>query len=123
MTQGSCACGAIRFECNAPLSNASACHCSQCRKMSGHVWASAQLPEIKLTVSGPVKWIALSDQARRGICPDCGAYLFWKGAGEPEISVALGAIDGDPGIALQRHIFTGDKGSYYQIADGLPHRS
>ena len=122
MTQGSCACGAIRFECHAPLTNASACHCSQCRKMSGHVWASAQLPQTSLTITGPVTWITLSDTARRGICPDCGSYLFWQGNGETEISVALGAVDGDPGIALAKHIFTRDKGSYYQIADGVPQR-
>ena len=35
-------------------------------------------------------------------------------------SVALGAIDGPTGLALERHIFVADKGEYYEIGDGLP---
>jgi len=33
-------------------------------------------------------------------------------------SVALGAIDGPTGLALERHIFVADKGDYYEIGDG-----
>jgi hypothetical protein len=91
--------------------------------MSGHVWASAQVPHSALVIQGPIKWIALTDQARRGVCPECGAYLFWQGTGESEVSVALGAIDGDPGVSLAKHIFIADKGTYYDITDDLPQRS
>ncbi|WP_319825471.1 GFA family protein [Thalassovita sp.] len=122
MISGSCACGAIRFTATAIPTNASACHCSQCRKMSGHVWVSAQVPETALRILGPVRWIELTTTARRGICPDCGAFLFWHGRNEPEISIALGAVDGPTGLHLQKHIFTAHKGDYYQITNDLPQR-
>lgn len=121
--QGSCACDKIRFVIQGTPQGASVCHCSQCRKMSGFAWSSAYLPAGQICIDGPVKWIALSDSAKRGICPDCGAFLFWKAHDEDRMSFALGAIDGPTGLALSKHIFTGDKGDYYQIADGLPQRN
>lgn len=122
MLTGSCACGQVHYISDAKLTNASCCHCSQCRKMSGHVWASAQVPQDSLTITGPVRWISLTPQARRGICADCGAYLFWHGTGEDSISIGLGTVDGPVPARLEKHIFTADKGSYYQLTDGLPQR-
>lgn len=122
MRTGSCACGTIQFETEGQPEQASVCHCSQCRKMSGYAWASAQLPLDQVKITGPLRWISLTPQARRGICPDCGSFLFWHGTDEPLISVALGAIDGPTGITLEKHIFTADRGDYYLLTDGLPHR-
>ncbi len=120
MIKGSCLCGAITFETAATPVAASMCHCGQCRKQSGGVWSSAQVPETDLTISGPVSWFAASPKAKRGSCPTCGSFLFWQGTGEDSISFALGAVDGPTGLTLEKHIFVADKGDYYQIADGLP---
>lgn len=123
MLKGSCACGTIHFSTEARPEGASICHCSQCRKMSGHAWASSHVPRDSLQIEGPVKWVALSKQAERGICPECGAFLFWIGVSDPDlISFALGAVDGPTGIVMERHIFTRDKADYYLLQDGLPQR-
>ncbi|SNR65338.1 Uncharacterized conserved protein [Puniceibacterium sediminis] len=119
---GSCACGAITFTTDATPFGMSVCHCQQCRKMSGYCWSSAQVAEADLTIAGPVTWFQSSQRARRGICPTCGAFLFWQGAGETEISFALGAVDAATGLKLEKHIFTAEKGDYYAIADGLPQK-
>ena len=118
--QGSCACGTVRFRVEGTPVGVSVCHCGQCRKMSGHAWSSAYLPQSDIRIDGPVKWVALSPTARRGICPDCGAFLFWKAHDEDTMSFALGALDGPTGLRLEKHIFTAEKGDYYDIADGLP---
>ncbi len=34
-----------------------------------------------------------------------------------------GTLDAPTGLALAMHIFVGDAGDYYRIADGLPQRS
>lgn len=120
MIRGSCLCGAIRFETADTPIGASMCHCTQCRKQSGGIWASAQVPIGALTIAGPVSWYAASSKAKRGSCPTCGSFLFWQGVGEDMISFALGAVDGPTGVTLEKHIFVADKGDYYQIADGLP---
>ena len=120
MITGSCLCGDIRFETVARPQGASMCHCSQCRKQSGGIWASAYVKDSDLTITGPVTWYVASPQAKRGSCARCGSFLFWKGRGEDSISFALGAIDGNSGLSVEKHIFTASKGDYYEIADGVP---
>ncbi|WP_371227736.1 GFA family protein [Roseovarius sp. 2305UL8-3] len=120
MTRGQCLCGDISFKTNAAPQGACGCHCGQCRKQSGHYWASAYVPKTALKIDGPVKWYASSATAERGFCPRCGSFLFWHAHDEDTISFALGALDEPTGLTLERHIFVADKGDYYEIADGLP---
>jgi hypothetical protein len=120
MTKGHCLCGGVTFETAATPQGASVCHCSQCRKQSGHVWASAFVGKADLSISGQVEWYAASDMAERGFCPVCGSFLFWRAHDEDTISFALGALEAPTGLTLEKHIFTADKGDYYDIADGLP---
>lgn len=116
---GHCLCGKIRFQGIYDAGNdLKACHCSQCRRWSGHYWA-AILPK-SMTIEGTPKWYRASDFARRGFCADCGSSLFWQRDGSDIIDVAAGALDSPTGLRLQGHIFTADKGDYYQITDGLP---
>ena len=122
MTRGSCLCGDIRFETRAAPIGASVCHCSQCRKLSGHVWASAYVAKSDLDIFGKMKWYAASPGTERGFCPRCGSFLFWHAHDEDTISFALGALDGRTGLRLEKHIFVADKGDYYEIDDGLPLR-
>ena len=74
MPTGSCLCGAIRFEVAGELAPPDACHCSLCRRQSGHYWASTDVPRAALTVRGEDKlsWYRSSDKVRRGFCPVCG---------------------------------------------------
>lgn len=117
---GRCNCGAIRFIVDGPLVEASACHCTQCRKQSGHVMAGADCPETALTIEGTPRWFEATPAAKRGFCPTCGCQLFWQAHGDPVISVNLGALDGPTGLRLEKHIHVASKGDYYTIADGLP---
>jgi hypothetical protein len=73
-------------------------------------------------IKGEVRWYASSATAKRGFCPTCGCFLFWKNNDEDAMSFSLGIIDGPTNLTLTRHIFTGDKGDYYEIADGVPQR-
>lgn len=120
MLKGSCLCGDISFEVQGSPRGPSFCHCSQCRKQSGGVWSSAYVREADLTISGDVRWYASSDAAKRGSCPRCGSFLFWKANAEGTISFALGAIDGATGLTLEKHIFVAEKGDFYNIADNVP---
>ena len=43
-----------------------------------------------------------------------------RAIGRGDTDVALGCIDAPTGLRLERHIWVGDKGDYYDIADGLP---
>ena len=118
--KGTCLCGSVSFEVVGIAEGYAACHCGQCRKQSGHVWASAHVSDDELCIKGDVQWIHSSPKARRGFCPTCGSFLFWENADDPHISFALGAIDGPTGARLKKHIFTADKGDYYEISDDVP---
>ena len=48
MMRGSCLCGQVEFEADEPLRPVLACHCSQCRKTSGHYAASFDADEASL---------------------------------------------------------------------------
>ncbi len=120
MLKGSCLCGKVTFTATGALRDPAACHCSQCRKQSGHYWAAVSVASRDFHMKGPVRWYEASDTAKRGFCPNCGSFLFWKGNDEDEIGVALGALVAPTGLRLERHIFVEDKGEYYDIADNVP---
>ena len=120
MLNGSCLCGAVTFSAGGAARDPAACHCTMCRKQSGHHWASVQVMDDQLTISGDVRWYAASPIAKRGFCPTCGSFLFWKGDVDLDTGIALGALDGPTGLHLSRHIFVAEKGDYYTIADSVP---
>jgi len=119
---GRCLCGSVRFEVEGALPTPDACHCSQCRRQSGHYWASTDVLRTALTIEGAgnVTWYRSSDRVRRGFCRRCGSVLFWDPDGRERIAVAMGAFDPPTGARLGKHIFVADKGDYYDIGDGLP---
>lgn len=121
MHKGSCLCGAVTFEVEGDLHAPDACHCSQCRKHSGHYFASTDVPRSALTIHGEDKvgWFRSSEKARRGFCSVCGSTLFWDPIGRDWTGIAMGAFDTPTKTHLAVHIYTADKGDYYDIADGV----
>jgi hypothetical protein len=122
MHKGSCLCGAVTFEVEGELPPPDACHCTACRKHSGHYFASTDVPRSALTVTGEdkVSWFQSSEKVRRGFCSVCGSTLFWDPVFRDWIAIAMGAFDNPTATHLKMHIFTAEKGDYYDIADGLP---
>ena len=122
MHKGSCLCGAVSFEVAGDLPPPDACHCLQCRKHSGHYWASTDVARSAVTLHGAenLTWFRSSEKARRGFCSTCGSSLFWDPIFRDFIGVAMGAFEQPTGTRLGIHIFVADKGDYYEIADGLP---
>ena len=120
--RASCLCGAVRATMTGPLSDIAACHCGQCRRWSGHVWAAVPVPNDRLTIEGAgnIRWYRSSDKAERGFCTLCGSSMFWRAIGRGDTDVALGCIESPTNLRLERHIWVADKGDYYDIADGLP---
>jgi len=120
---GSCLCGAVAFEAEGPLHAVVACHCTQCRRTSGHVWAATPVPleRFRLVRDEGLAWFRSSPAARRGFCRRCGASLLWDPAGEPRIWIAAGALDGPTGLALAEHWHREDAGDYY-APEGPPPR-
>lgn len=122
MHKGSCLCGAVRFEVAGDLPPPNACHCSICRKQSGHFGASTDVPREDFTLWGEanLRWYDSSAKARRGFCGTCGTPLFFAPLTGDWIAIAMGAFDAPTDTRLALHIYVANKGDYYEIADGLP---
>ena len=122
MFTGGCECGKVRFEVNKVRETVTVCHCSQCRRTSGHFWASthALFSDVTFLKDEGLEWFASSDFACRGFCRFCGSSLFYKMNDETGIGIAAGCLDQTSGMKISKHIFAADKGEYYEIADGKP---
>jgi hypothetical protein len=119
---GGCLCGAVRYAVHGALRPVVACHCTQCRRTTGHFLAAtaARHRNFKLLADSGLKWYQSSREARRGFCAVCGSSLFWEGAGRDYISIAAGTLDDSTGLATVCHIHVADKGAYYEIEPGVP---
>jgi hypothetical protein len=120
--KGSCLCGAVKFSVDQDLKNPDACHCSKCRKWTGHYLASADVPKSALHIEGEdqLSWYKSSEKVQRGFCKHCGSSLFFEPFFHDWVGVAMGALDEPSRTKLGMHIFVAEKGDYYDIADGLP---
>jgi hypothetical protein len=123
--RGSCLCGAVSLEIEGRLERQpEACHCSQCRKQSGHFLVAVNVKKKDLAIHGEDKvgWYRSSENVRRGFCSVCGSVLFWAPMmeGYEYIAVAMGLLDGPTGVRISKHTFVADKGDYYDIDDGAP---
>jgi hypothetical protein len=123
MHTGSCLCGAVSFTVACALEPPDACHCTNCRKSSGHYACGTDVPRSAVTVRGDdnVTWYQSSEEVRRGFCRTCGSPMFFDKAGRDWIGLMMGSFDGPTGTHVHVHIFTADKGDYYELPDdGVP---
>jgi hypothetical protein len=116
---GKCLCGAVRFEVEGPLRDVVVCHCGECRRWSGHVWAATAVDRgcLRIAEHGALRWIDSPEcvtHARRGFCAECGSSLFWDAPGRDTISIAAGALDAPTGLSTEREIYTEFAGDYYE---------
>ncbi|POF34477.1 GFA family protein [Roseibium marinum] len=122
MITGRCECGKVAFEVDAVRETVTVCHCNQCRRTSGHLWASTVAPAdtLRFTCDDGLAWYRSSDFAERGFCKACGSSLFYRMDGDDTIAIAAGCLDTSDGLTTGKHIFVKDKAGYYEIGDGAP---
>jgi hypothetical protein len=125
--QGTCLCGAVRYEILAPPKALSHCHCSQCRKSHGAAFASfgsVLRRDLRILAGAPsIKSYPSSESVLRQFCTHCGSSLFWsRSSGEYSdwISIALGTLDTIFASQKQRHIHIASKASWYELLDHWP---
>lgn len=120
---GGCLCRRVRYEITGGLTHADHCHCSMCRRQHGAAFAT--YGDFN---PGDFKWISGEEYVKvyetlagAGwcFCKECGSSLAGTDKGKIT-SVALGTVDGDPGIKPESHIFVGSKAQWYEINDDLP---
>lgn len=97
---GGCLCGKVRITAVGEPYRVGLCHCLDCRKHHGAVFAAAAIfPEDAVTVEGET-----GNYAGRHFCPDCGGSVF--GRTDDEIEIALGALDAPDQFAPSYELWT-----------------
>ncbi|MEP5759259.1 MAG: GFA family protein [Litoreibacter sp.] len=120
MVKGRCDCGAVKFEVDVVRETVTVCHCRQCRRTSGHVWAStkAKFDAVIFSSDHGLEWYESSGFAKRGFCRNCGSSLFYRMNNEDGVGISAGCLETPTNLRIGKHIFCKDKGDYYEISDG-----
>jgi hypothetical protein len=120
--KGACGRGAIKIELPKPLRDDIACHCGQCRKLTGHYGTATAVPKERLVFhsNARLQWSQSSQHIQRGFCNICGSNLFYDHEQRPEIAISPGALENQDELSLTAHIFTASKGAYCEICVQLP---
>jgi len=79
---GSCHCGAIRYEGEADTDNATICHCTDCQRLSGSAFRTA-VPigsdTFRITSGEPTTYVKTADSGSKRVqafCPRCGSPIY-----------------------------------------------
>lgn len=93
-----CRCGQLRATCTGAPARVSICHCLNCQKRSGSVFATqARYAREQVSIEGASASFRMSGEsgtpAAFGFCATCGSTLFWEHPELPgEIYISVGAF-------------------------------
>ncbi len=123
MIEGSCCCGAVKFELLSQPSVMGTCHCSRCRK--------AGASTIVFVKKETLRWLRGRDHVAlyrpdppykygRCFCKICGTSLGEILSEEDSFPIAANALDTLFGLKNQFHEFVSEKPDWYEVCDDAP---
>ena len=123
---GSCLCGAVRFEVKPPSAVFRYCHCSRCRKATGTAHAA------NLFVSkAQLRWLTGESQLKKfdlpgakrfavAFCTECGTRMPHQVTGTENMLIPAGVLDGQPDRQPDGSIFWGSRAGWFVETPDLP---
>ena len=128
-TEGSCLCGASRYQITGPILNFQYCHCSRCRKLTGSAHAANLF-----TRPDDLQWLAGQDSLGSfllaaepafptAFCKNCGSTMPSMSSTGKYWVVPAGSLDTDPGARPERSIFWANRAPWFTATTSLPHHA
>ncbi|MGE0826905.1 MAG: GFA family protein [Candidatus Binatia bacterium] len=124
---GGCACGAVRYQCDAEPLLAFNCHCRDCQRASGTAFAAIlRIPTAGFTVTkGEPKFYTVTGNSgntvSRGFCPACGSPLFSRLSGMSDVvGVRVGSLDDPSHYRAAMDIFVASAQPWDHMSPELP---
>jgi hypothetical protein len=120
---GSCLCGAVRYEVEDQFRYSLNCHCSKCRRATGAAFKPfAGIERVRLRLTGGANQLLIfgEELAHDAHCGKCGSLLYSLVREATFVHVTLGTLVDAPSIRPSAHIFVGSKARWYTITDDLP---
>lgn len=122
--RGSCLCGAVQFEYDAPSLWCAHCHCTMCQRSHGApvvTWVGVAQPAFRLGGEEHLRWYRSSADSERGFCTTCGSSLFFRSERWPgQVHVVRSNIAGDIDIQPTGHAYWESHVPWFEFADSLP---
>jgi hypothetical protein len=123
---GGCLCGAVRYTAEVEAPSATVCHCRDCQKFTGSVFAAlVMLPKEALTLAGPLKtFSSLGGSGKpilRHFCPECGSSIAEEPGTRPgAVILNVGTFDDPSAVKPGREIFRDDGLPWVHIEGDMP---
>jgi len=124
---GGCACGAIRYTCEADPLFSLNCHRRDCQRESGSAFVPVLVvPRVAFEVTrGTARLFELTADSghvtARAFCGDCGSPLFGLPGSAPEIvTIRAGSLDEPSAFRPSQDIFTSSAQPWDHMDPDLP---
>jgi hypothetical protein len=129
MIMGSCVCGAVQFELTHVVGPFELCHCTRCRKTSGSAFLAAvgvrrsdfrwlRGRELVQAFSAPI--LREPPPYRSCFCKHCGSPMPDPDDTSEVFEVPAGVLEGELGLAPDKHIMVEQRPTWFAIHDALP---
>jgi hypothetical protein len=117
MLTGSCLCGGVAYEVDAPLGPIVHCHCQTCRKAHGAAFSSlASVPKAKFRWTRGAEQLGVFESSAgklRKFCSLCGSQLIAERIDKDVVMLRLGCLDTPVTQTPIAHIWRSDAASWY----------
>jgi hypothetical protein len=130
MVRGSCLCGGVKFEVERAVGPFELCHCTRCRKVSGSTyltWLGVRREDFRfLQGVDLIKTFELPVSESpppydTSFCSRCGSQVPNPSrTADPMFEIPAGALDDDPRIRPDKHIYVEFRAPWDAIKDDLP---
>jgi hypothetical protein len=125
MYEGSCLCGALRYEIQGELGEFGYCHCTSCRKASGSAHAAnspVKRADFRFVSSTETLHEYESSPGKfRSFCTGCGSPIYARGSEDPDVlRIRLGTLDSSFAGQPKAHCWVSDKAPWEPLNDDLP---
>ena len=112
----------MTFEIEGKLRDVYNCHCSRCRKITGHHMAATAVNPNQFTFVTflTMKWYNPTPTVHYGFCGVCGATLLWRADEDPDkLCIAAGSLDQPTGLRTTRAWWVSEAGDYHERPAGI----
>ena len=124
---GSCHCGAVKWEFTQPIKTVVKCHCGACRKLQGSdysTWVIVPSEQYSVTKGkDAVTKYQATEKSSKNFCSACGTPVFLiNGIHFPDdVVLPLGAIENySDELAPQIQVYTTDKATWVNLHEDEP---
>ena len=126
MLTGSCLCGAVAYEADAPLERIVHCHCQTCRKTHGTAFSSVTaVPREKFRWTRGADRLGAIESSPgkfRRFCTQCGSHIMAERVAQPVVLLRLGCLDTPVTDRPQVHIWRSDAAPWYDPKQQFPEK-